>query len=189
MEWVLTRFSNVPIGERFAYFPSEAVAVYVKTSDGGCRPEGSPNAPEMPMKGAVHVYMLVERFVLEYLETALQLSHSFSEEKVDEDDLLSLGYDASDMSAQAWTEVLRDVRDFFAKHGELIESAYEGPSRYTAQEYAASDFHLTRNHHGAGFWDGGWEAEAGRTLTEASHVYGESELMVGDDGLIYHYPG
>ena len=35
---------------------------------------------------------------------------------------------------------------------------------------AGHDFWLTRNHHGAGFWDGDWEA--GSRLTLDAHAYG-----------------
>jgi hypothetical protein len=41
------------------------------------------------------------------------------------------------------------------------------------------DFYLTRNHHGAGFWDRGL-GEMGETLTNLSHPYGESFLIVID---------
>ena len=35
------------------------------------------------------------------------------------------------------------------------------------------DFALTRNHHGAGFWDRGYK-EVGERLTDAADVYGEA---------------
>ncbi len=40
-------------------------------------------------------------------------------------------------------------------------------------EQSGHDFALTRNHHGAGFWDRGY-GEIGTRLTAAAHVYGES---------------
>jgi hypothetical protein len=49
---------------------------------------------------------------------------------------------------------------------------------------AGHDFWLTRNRHGAGFWDRGL-GDAGRMLTEMAHPYGECALYVGDDALIY----
>ena len=49
---------------------------------------------------------------------------------------------------------------------------------------AGHDFWLTRNGHGAGFWDGDWAN--GDRLTEASKRFGEFDLYVGDDGLIYN---
>jgi hypothetical protein len=50
---------------------------------------------------------------------------------------------------------------------------------------AGHDFWLTRNHHGAGFWDGDWPEESGDRLTAASHAFGNVDLYVGDDDLIY----
>ncbi len=44
-------------------------------------------------------------------------------------------------------------------------------------EQAGHDFWLTRNGHGAGFWDRGL-GEQGDRLTKASKVYGSVDLMV-----------
>lgn len=63
---------------------------------------------------------------------------------------------------------------------------------------AGHDFWLTRNRHGAGFWDR-WrgcreekkepgctcEACACKRLTEAAHVWGSVDLYLGDDELVY----
>lgn len=46
------------------------------------------------------------------------------------------------------------------------------------------DFWLTRNHHGAGFWDRGL-GELGEKLTTAAHTFGDAELYAGDDGLLH----
>lgn len=46
------------------------------------------------------------------------------------------------------------------------------------------DFWLTRNGHGAGFWDRGYGA-IGDRLSEASKVYGGVDIYVGDDGKLY----
>ena len=46
------------------------------------------------------------------------------------------------------------------------------------------DFWLTRNCHGAGFWDRGL-GEVGEKLTEAAAAFRECTLYVGDDGEIY----
>lgn len=51
-------------------------------------------------------------------------------------------------------------------------------------DFAGHDFWLTRNGHGAGFWDRGL-GDRGDRLTEAAHGYGESDLYVGDDGNIH----
>lgn len=46
------------------------------------------------------------------------------------------------------------------------------------------DFWLTRNRHGAGFWDRG--IDAGDALTEAAHVFGSADLYIGRNGWIHH---
>jgi hypothetical protein len=47
---------------------------------------------------------------------------------------------------------------------------------------AGIDFHLTRNRHGAGFWDGDWP-EYGEELTARSRPYGSAELAGSKDGI------
>ena len=46
------------------------------------------------------------------------------------------------------------------------------------------DFWLTRNGHGAGFWDRGL-GEQGEQLTKAAKTFGSSDAYIGDDGRIY----
>jgi hypothetical protein len=50
-------------------------------------------------------------------------------------------------------------------------------------ERGGHDFWLTRNRHGAGFWDGDWER--GAELTKAAHTFGGIDLFVGDDGRVH----
>lgn len=52
---------------------------------------------------------------------------------------------------------------------------------------AGSDFFLTRNRHGAGFWDGDWDEPHGKVLTDCAHAYGTFELYEGDDGKVYSH--
>ncbi len=47
---------------------------------------------------------------------------------------------------------------------------------------AGSDFHLTRNGHGAGFWDGDWP-DHGDALTAMSKPYGTAEVERFDGAL------
>lgn len=51
---------------------------------------------------------------------------------------------------------------------------------------AGHDYWLTRNGHGAGFWDRGL-GEVGTRLTDAAHADGSCDLYVGDDGLIHAF--
>jgi hypothetical protein len=54
-------------------------------------------------------------------------------------------------------------------------------------ERAGHDFWLTRNGHGAGFWDGDWPEDVGERLTEISKRFREVELYLGDDERVYVY--
>lgn len=53
---------------------------------------------------------------------------------------------------------------------------------------AGHDFLLTRNGHGAGFWDGDWSRDdsAADLLTDAAKTFDEFSLYLGDDGMIYN---
>jgi hypothetical protein len=61
----------------------------------------------------------------------------------------------------------------------------DNPECHDDASRAGHDFWLTRNGHGAGFWDGDWPDDAGKKLTDASHAYGSSDLYIGDDGKVY----
>lgn len=56
---------------------------------------------------------------------------------------------------------------------------------WSAASLAGHDFWLTRNHHGAGFWDRGLSEELGERLTAAAQAFGTVDLYTGDDGKIY----
>ena len=56
----------------------------------------------------------------------------------------------------------------------------------TNPESCGHDFVLTRNGHGAGFWDGGW-GDKGDRLTASCKPYGDASLYIGDDGALYLY--
>ena len=51
-------------------------------------------------------------------------------------------------------------------------------------EAFAYDYWLTRNGHGAGFWDRGL-GELGDNLSEMANLQGSVDAYCGDDGLIY----
>ena len=49
------------------------------------------------------------------------------------------------------------------------------------------DYVLTRNYHGAGFWDGDWCEEVESILTKAARSKPEITAYIGDDGKIYFH--
>ncbi len=85
-------------------------------------------------------------------------------------------YSISDFAPEAIEEAEEDCRIFQEIHAADIQGR---------NEQAGYDFWLTRNHHGAGFWDGDWPDDAGKRLTEDSHTWGSVDVYVGDDDLLY----
>lgn len=87
-----------------------------------------------------------------------------------------LNYDVDDLAPETLRDIESECQDFQAAQAEHIKGR---------EERAGHDFWLTRNRHGAGFWDGDWPEPVGRLLTEFAHAYGSSDLYLGDDGLIH----
>ena len=81
----------------------------------------------------------------------------------------------------AVTKMTADCTRFQSENAALLEQA----SEYQSATRQGHDFWLTRNGHGAGFWDGDYPKELGDALTKASKVFGEYDLYIGDDGKIY----
>jgi len=73
-----------------------------------------------------------------------------------------------------------ECKAFQDKYGHLFKGE---------EHRAGHDFALTRNGHGAGFWETDrWQKDVGEQLTQASKEFGESEVYFGDDTLIYSVP-
>ena len=96
-------------------------------------------------------------------------------------------YGVGDISADLMDRIMEDCSAFQSDNDNLLNLWYV-EARETP-ERAGHDFWLTREHHGAGYWDR-WssstsEGRIGKMLTDAAHSYGEMYLYVGDDGKIY----
>lgn len=116
----------------------------------------------------------MDAFTNAYIETALWSSMDESDEQGGEP--LDANYGIDDIAPETLARTIADCEAFQLAHADAISDELE---------LAGHDFWLTRNGHGAGFWDGDWEDEIGKRLTEASDVYGSVDLYVGDDGLVY----
>lgn len=84
-----------------------------------------------------------------------------------------------DLSFETITRVRKECKRFLTKEVKILINGHE--------EQAGHDFWLTRNGHGAGFWDRTdiWDQEARDFLTERAKQFGEVSLYVGDDKKIY----
>lgn len=97
---------------------------------------------------------------------------------------LDANYSINDMDFAAIERMKADCQSFYDSNYKLLTSD-NCPCRHNDPlVHAGHDFWLTRNGHGAGFWDWDWEYNAGEKLTESSKAYGECNLYVGDDGKL-----
>ena len=99
-------------------------------------------------------------------------------------------YGAEDLSDGAMRTIRDTCRDFVEYVEENIgEDALDTWVSYgESWERIGHDFYLTRNGHGAGFWDrwsdGGERETMGNGLADAARTWGESDFYVGDDGKL-----
>jgi hypothetical protein len=123
----------------------------------------------------------LDQFTLAYIECALWSSNEESDESGGKP--LDRNYSIDDLAPETLAAMVEDCRKFQETHGEAIAaSEAEGGEGFVQ---AGHDFWLTRNHHGAGFWDGDWPEPFASQITDACHNYGEVNLYIGDDDKIY----
>jgi len=101
-----------------------------------------------------------------------------------------------DLSPEIWNDAEYDVIKFVESCGDLFTQAMQCYDAGYGQHHDAGsaeaafghDYALTRNGHGAGFWDRadeGLPRELGDKLTELCE-YSECNLMIESDGSIYY---
>ncbi len=108
-----------------------------------------------------------EKFLAGYIECALWSSYDSADDSGGEP--LDANYDESDLSETCLVSFREDCAQFLAANAEDLADI--------ELEQAGHDFWLTRNGHGAGFWDRGLGA-LGERLTKAAHAYGSVDLYV-----------
>lgn len=117
--------------------------------------------------------MKIETVLNHYITCALWSSTDGHDEHLDQN------YDSSDISEITKANMLTDVTKFLKDAESLLEESN------LTDEQIGHDFWLTRNRHGAGFWDRGLSKSLGEKLTKICHEFGEVNLYVGDDGKIH----
>ena len=124
----------------------------------------------------------LEVFIQAYLECALWATTGEPDDGEENGDSLDQDFNIFDVADSARKQIKSECEDFLKR--EDVSSIAE---KWEGEEYqrAGHNFFLTRNHHGAGFWDGDWPETDAEVLTKASHQAGSSEPYVGDDGEIY----
>ena len=103
----------------------------------------------------------------------------------EDDEPLDAVHGLDDIHATARDKALIDCQNFIeANESDLLEYGEKIGNGYSLEEMAGHDFFLTRNGHGAGFWDRGAGA-VGDRLSEMAKLEGETYFYIGDDNYIY----
>jgi hypothetical protein len=116
----------------------------------------------------------LSEFELAYITTAMWT--------LTDDDGSSMDYlGLHDIHADTITAARADCADFLAAAGSLLDGA--------SLTQAGHDFWLTRNGHGAGFWDRAEDTypndPGGDQLTVMAKAAGSLDWYIGDDGMVY----
>ncbi len=126
----------------------------------------------------------LDSFTLAYIEAAL----CYTNDELNDNggDPLGKHYGINDISDETLDIIKRDCELFQYACAGYIKRVYYSHSGCSVDVLAGHDLFLTRNHAGAGYWDGDWSDEVESLLAEAAHAFGEFNLYVGDDGKIYN---
>lgn len=116
--------------------------------------------------------MNLDTFLTHYIACALWSSTD------DAGDPLDAAYSVSDFAPEALATMREDCADFIRANAASLDACG------LSVEQCGHDFWLTRNHHGAGFWDRGIGV-VGDALTQAAQAYGSCDVYVGDNGKLY----
>lgn len=120
--------------------------------------------------------MTIDSFTQGYIECALWSSVS------DDDEGIQDSHSITDLAPTTLAEMIKDCQKFQKANDDDLDKACE--ARGHDMSYMGHDFWLSRVGHGTGFWDRGL-GELGEKLHKAAESYGNVDLYVGDDGLIY----
>ena len=119
----------------------------------------------------------MNEFLTAYITCALWSSND--ESRDDGGDPLDDNYSRDDLAIECLESMAVDCAAFESLFGGLFKGH---------ESQAGHDFWLTRNGHGAGFWDRCdlYESHtAAMALSDAAKACGEVDLYVGDDKLVY----
>lgn len=133
--------------------------------------------------GSQKLFAGADGFTRSYIDTALQL--------MSDDPDLPDGFvpDVEKLSTAGMQRMLADCAEFQRLHGDVISEAVHPRKKrgeWSPEALAGMDFWLTRCGHGVGFWeDDRWVEPHASAMDKTSENFGNQDLVLGDDGLIY----
>jgi hypothetical protein len=143
--------------------------------------QGSLGISDGMLKPSEHPFPL-DDFLAGYLETLI-----WQAPEGDDGELIEATHGVHDFSDDALTAITADCVAFCTKALAIlseIDSDGDHPDQQRGELWAkaAHDFCLTRNHHGAGFWDGDYPTH-GDTLTDISETFSNTDVYIHGDKL------
>lgn len=103
-----------------------------------------------------------------YLRCAL-----WTEEERLKEDRPNVYINVSNFSENSKIKAYQDIKLFLEYAGDAVNGIDE--------EQLGHDLWLTRNHHGAGFFDRGYDSDIEKRLIDAAHKLGEIDIYVDDN--------
>lgn len=119
-------------------------------------------------------------FTRAYIECALWSSVS------DDEGGISASHTVDDLAPETRATMCADCAAFQKAADSTLYALWDaGIGQGTLYASAGQDFWLTRNGHGAGFWDGDWPEPQATQLDALAQTFPNVDLYVGDDRRIY----
>ncbi|USN15595.1 hypothetical protein KIKIMORA_04770 [Brevundimonas phage vB_BpoS-Kikimora] len=126
-----------------------------------------------------------QAYIVSALWTGVEFKHGDPRAEGDR----ALDFGPFDVRPETLRDMIADCAAFVTANRATIESAIATGKVVCGPDFdewgrAGHDFWLTRNGHGAGFWDGDWPEPQAERLSEAAREFGDYDLAMGDDGSI-----
>ncbi|MFW5871481.1 MAG: hypothetical protein ACOCUT_00090 [bacterium] len=110
-----------------------------------------------------------------YIDCALWAESADIEPELDES-FADCGFSVISLTEETRKKMEDDCEKFLQKAENLLDEEKNVRKDNFRFDIAGQDFWLTRNGHGAGFWDGGWHY--GKELTEIANEFPECTLYL-----------
>jgi hypothetical protein len=104
------------------------------------------------------------------LEKLIKLTNNFKQKSIE-------SFSKDDIEPNSLIKAYLDIKNFINTAGYFVEEAVEEHG----YEQLGHDIWLTRNRHGAGFFDRGYDDETEKALMDAAHKLKEVDLFINDN--------
>lgn len=143
------------------------------------------NPTDQPIPGDMMAEPYTEAETAEFIEAYVEAMFWLMDEQYEQPDPPLIDH----LDEQVREEISSECKAFIEAN--LIDlrasetrGDYAARAEWSPQARAGHDFYLTRNGHGAGFWDRGLKT-IGERLSEAAKPYGDQSIWPADDGSYF----